>query len=135
MSYKTVLTAGLLLMGTAVLQADTCASRQGCAKKICELQKKVEMTTEPHALARLQKALAEAKANCSDSDLKARAQAKADAHTQKIERKIDEASADAKKAENRMKDAQAEGRSDKAAKYRHKMEEKLQKVKKLQTQL
>ncbi len=132
---KALILSGALLLSGIALQADTCAALQGCAKKICELQNKVKLTTEPHALARLQKALAEAKANCSDSDLKAKAQAKTDAHTQKIERKIDDASADAKEAQNRMEKAQAEGKNGKAAKYRRKMEEKLQKVKKLQTQL
>ena len=124
----------LAVLGAAtVSQATVCDTLQGCAKKICELQKKVELTTEPHALTRLKKALSEAKANCTDGDLKAKAQAKADEHTQKVERKIDEAKADADKAKAKMDKALAEGKEDKAAKYRHKMEEKLQKAKRLES--
>ena len=122
-----------LCMVVAASHAADCGTLKGCAKKICELQNKIDATTEPHALERLKKALGEAKANCTDGDLKAKARAKADERAQKAERKIEKAKADADKAKAKMEKALSEGKSDKAAKYRRKMEEKLQKAKRLES--
>ena len=124
------LAAATSLLAALAAQAADCTALQGCAKKVCELEAKVRQTSEPHAHARLQKALAEAKAHCVDGDEKARD----DRRLRKKRHKIEQAEADARKAEARMRKAQSEGRPDKAEKYRQKAEEKRQKAHRLESE-
>jgi len=80
-------------------------------------------------MARIQTALSETKANCSEGK-----SVIYDEHQMKIEHKIREANKDITEAQLKKEKAQSEGKLDKVAKYQHKIEEKQLKIKALEAE-
>ena len=133
---KKLLTTTLALTAmTTLAMATDCSTLSGCKKKICELETKAAMMTEPHAKARLEAALAETKANCSDEKLAAHNELKEEEHSMKTKHKIEEAQQDIEEYEVKKAKASAEGKADKVMKYKHKIEEKALKIKHLQNDM
>lgn len=116
-------------MVSQIANAQSCVALSGCAKKVCELQTKLDNLKEPHAIARVQAALADTKANCSDSDVVSETKQKDMKHQMKMDDKIQDAQEDIAKAKVKKAKAQAEGKMDKVQKYQHKIEEKELKIK------
>ena len=129
----------LLLVIPFVLAAQTasaqnCALLSGCAKKVCELESKLSAVSEPHAVARIQAALTETKANCTDKKVATEHTAHDTEHQMKVDKKIAEAKEDIAEAEMKKQKAKAEGKAEKVMKYQHKIEEKQLKIKHLQSE-
>jgi len=129
---KMIITGVSLISVVTFATATDCSTLTGCEKKICELQTKANALTEPHAKARVEAALAETKANCTDSGLAAHDKLESDEHTMKVNHKIEDAKDDIKEAERKKAEAQAEGKADKVRKYERKIEEKQLKIKHLE---
>jgi len=122
-----------LILFTQVSYAQSCAELTGCAKKVCELEVKLKSVSEAHAVARIQAALSETKANCTDDKIAVHNEAKNSEHQMKIDKKIREANDDIAEAKLKKQKAQAEGKLDKVHKYQNKIEEKQLKIKHLET--
>jgi len=122
-----------LMLVTQVASAQNCTLLSGCAKKVCELESKLSAVSEPHAVARIQAALTETKANCTDEKVAAEHTAHDTEHQMKVDKKIAEAKEDIAEAEMKKQKAKSEGKTDKVMKYQHKIEEKQLKIKHLQS--
>ena len=132
MMKKALLTGIIIIAASSLSYAMDCSNLTGCRKKICELQLKAASLTEPHARARVEAAIAELQANCTESTLSDHEARKSEKHTMKVNHKIEEAQSDIKEYEYKKNKALAEGKKDKALKYQHKIEEKQLKIKHLE---
>jgi len=130
---KQTLTLGTIVIATSIMALATdCSTLTGCQKKICELEVKADALTEPHAKARVETALAETKANCTDTNLAAHDAMKTEKHDMKINHKIAEKKEDIAEAQHKKAKAMAEGKMDKVHKYERKIEEKQLDIKHLE---
>ena len=93
-----------------------CSAQRGCAAKFCQLENEIAYArannNNTHRVAGLQKALAEAKANCTDSRL----QSQREADVREKQNKVSE-------REDELKAARAKGKQEKIDKAQRKLDE------------
>ena len=108
--------AACTLFGAAPVQAATdCSALRGCAAKFCEIENDIAAARAQNNTRReagLKKALAEAKAHCTDSRL----QSQREADVREKQSKVSE-------REQELKQARAKGKQDKIDKAQRKLEE------------
>jgi len=129
---KIILGIAPLVLLSQMTFAQSCVALTGCAKKVCELESKLHSVSEVHAVARIQAAIDDAKANCTDESVAAHDTEHQNKHQVKVDKKIADAQEDLAEAKVKKQKAQAEGRADKVHKYQRKIEEKQQKIQHLQ---
>ena len=109
------------------LAASRCVDLSGCARKFCELERQLELAQQANQQQKvdgLQSALANAKANCSDPQLR-----------QELLDDIEETQAEIADHRQDLHQAEQEGDTTKIIKYRDKLEAKQQELNVLVQQL
>ncbi|MGV2863899.1 DUF1090 domain-containing protein [Achromobacter sp. ESBL13] len=108
--------AACAVFGTLPAQAATdCSAQRGCAAKFCEIENDIAAAQAQNNTRReagLKKALAEAKAHCTDSRL----QSQRETNVREKQSKVSE-------REQELKEARAKGKQDKIDKAQRKLEE------------
>lgn len=108
--------AAFAVFGAMPVQAATdCSAQRGCAAKFCEIENDIAAAQAQNNTRReagLKKALAEARANCTDSRL----QSQREADVREKQAKVSE-------REQELKEARAKGKQDKIDKAQRKLEE------------
>lgn len=118
-----------LLIGTLTAQASSaldCNNYSGCEKKFCEIEKQLTIAQNKkvrHKVAGLNKALKEAKSNCTDEALK-----------KDLAEKIDEIQGNISEYEIELKEATGNNKSDKVIKYKQNILEEELKLKQLRAE-
>lgn len=112
----TAAAAACALFGALPAQAATdCSAQRGCAAKFCEIENDIAAAQAQNNTRReagLRKALAEAKANCTDSRL----QSQREADVREKQSKVSE-------RQQELKEARAKGKQDKIDKAQRKLDE------------
>ncbi|RBL83524.1 DUF1090 domain-containing protein [Streptomyces cavourensis] len=112
----TALASVCALLGALPAQAATdCSAQRGCAAKFCQIENDIaaaKADNNTRKVAGLQKALAEAKAHCTDSRL----QSQREADVRDKQNKVSEREAE-------LKTARAKGKQDKIDKAQRKLDE------------
>jgi len=108
--------AAAALLGALPAQAATdCSAQRGCAAKFCEIENDIAAAQAQNNTRReagLRKALAEAKANCTDGRL----QSQREANVREKQSKVSE-------RQQELKEARAKGKQDKVDKAQRKLDE------------
>lgn len=108
--------AAAALLGALPAQAATdCSAQRGCAAKFCEIENDIAAAQAQNNTRReagLRKALAEAKANCTDGRL----QSQREANVREKQSKVSE-------RQQELKEARAKGKQDKIDKAQRKLDE------------
>ncbi len=128
-SVVTVVFAGLLFVSTSVpaIASYDCNNLKGCEKKFCEIERQLNIAQEKgnkRKAAGLRKSLDNAKEHCTDNGLK-----------EDLIREIEETQKDITEYESDLKEAEEYGKKDKVRKYQVKIEEKKNKIKRLEDEL
>lgn len=112
----TAAAAACALLGALPAQAASdCAALRGCAAKFCHIENDIaaaQAQNNSRREAGLRKALAEAKANCTDSRLQSQREAE-----------VREKQADVAERQEELKEARAKGKQDKIDKAQRKLQE------------
>ncbi len=112
----TVAAAAFALLGALPAQAAAdCSAQRGCAAKFCQIENDIaaaQAQNNSRREAGLRKALAEAKANCTDSRL----QSQREADVREKQSKVAE-------RQQELKEARAKGKQDKIDKAQRKLQE------------
>lgn len=114
-SLATVAAASAMLGALPAQAATDCSAQRGCAAKFCEIENDIASAQAQNNTRReagLKKALAEARANCTDSRL----QSQREADVREKQTKVSE-------REQELKEARAKGKQDKIDKAQRKLEE------------
>jgi len=114
-SLATVAAASAMLGALPAQAATDCSAQRGCAAKFCEIENDIAAAQAQNNMRReagLKKALAEARANCTDSRL----QSQREADVREKQTKVSE-------REQELKEARAKGKQDKIDKAQRKLEE------------
>ncbi len=128
-SVSTVVFTGLLFVSTYVpaIASSDCNNLKGCEKKSCEIERQLNIAQEkgnkPKA-AGLRTALDNVKEHCTDKGLK-----------EDLSKEIEETQNDITEYESDLKEAEEYGKKDKVRKYQVKIEEKKNKIKRLEEEL
>ncbi|WAI84333.1 MULTISPECIES: DUF1090 domain-containing protein [Achromobacter] len=114
-SLATVAAASAMLGALPAQAATDCSAQRGCAAKFCEIENDIAAAQAQNNTRReagLKKALAEARANCTDSRL----QSQREADVREKQTKVSE-------REEELKEARAKGKQDKIDKAQRKLQE------------
>ena len=128
-SMSSIAIVGLLFVLTSISATalSDCNNLKGCEMKFCEMQTQIDMAEKKgnkHKVEGLKKALAEAKGNCSDKDLK-----------KDLLEEIEENKKDLAEYEADLKEAKEYAKTDKIRKYEAKILEEQNEIKHLENEL
>ncbi len=129
LSVTTVLFVGLLFASISVpaIASSDCNNLQGCEKKFCEIEKQLNIAQEKgdkRKATGLKKSLENAKEHCTENGLK-----------EELIREIEETQKEITEYGSDLKEAEEYGKEDKVRKYQAKIEEKKNKIKRLEDEL
>lgn len=114
--FLTAATAAYVLFGSLPAQAAAdCSALRGCGAKFCAIENDIAAAQAQNNTRReagLRKALAEAKANCTDTRLQSQREAE-----------VREKQSDVSEREQELKEARAKGKQDKIDKAQRKLDE------------
>ena len=123
----TVSGLALSLLSFNSVAALDCSELKGCDRKFCEIEQQIEYAKQadnPRKVDGLNKALAQARANCSDADLK-----------QELMDDIRETEDDIAEYEADLLEAEASGNTKKVKKYQDKLQDEKHTLETLQQEL
>lgn len=128
-SVSTMVFAGVLFFSTYVpaIASSECNNLKGCERKFCEIEKQLNIAQEKGNKPKvdgLRKSLDNAKEHCTNNGLK-----------EDLIREIEEAQKEMTEYEPDLKEAEKYGKKDKVHKYQVKIEEKKNKIKRLEGEL
>ena len=128
-SVSTVVFAGLLFVSTYVpaIASSDCNNLKGCERKFCEIERQLNIAQEKgnkSKAAGLRKSLDNAKKHCTDNGIK-----------EDLIKEIEDTQKDIIEYESDLKEAEEYEKKDKIRKYQIKIEEKKNKIKRLDDEL
>ena len=127
-SYRLFIIAISSIVATSFSIADeSCVSIKGCAKKVCEVKKQIEMAKKygnNDKIKGLNKALSEINDNCEDKDI-----------ISKIKEDLEEESKELEEHKNDLAEAIKDGKKDKIEKYNKKIIEDKEEIEKLKKEI
>ena len=127
--FLTVVSISVLFVLTSVpvIASPDCGNLKGCEKKFCEIERQLKIAQEKENKGKvngLTRSLENAKEHCTDKGLK-----------EDLVEEIEEAQKEITEYESDLKEAEEYGKKEKVRKYQVKIEEKKNKIKRLEDEL